>query len=135
MSDEIAATTTRIDTELDPTLLQVLVDRVQVQQILVNLIRNGIQAMDSTNPLRTLMIKTDRDGPKAVVISVEDSGSGFSDPDRVFEPFFTTKSTGMGMGLPICRSMVESHGGRLWVKNNETVGATVAFTLPIAVFD
>lgn len=135
MSDEIAATTTRIDTELDPTLLQVLVDRVQVQQILVNLIRNGIQAMDSTNPLRTLRIKTDRDGPKAVVISVEDSGSGFSDPDRVFEPFFTTKSTGMGMGLPICRSMVESHGGRLWVKNNETVGATVAFTLPIEVFD
>jgi len=108
---------------------------VQVQQILVNLIRNGIQAMDSTNPVRKLRIKTDRDGPKAVVISVEDSGSGFSDPDRVFEPFFTTKSTGMGMGLPICRSMVESHGGRLWVKNNETVGATVAFTLPIEVFD
>ncbi|MBB3545117.1 MULTISPECIES: PAS domain-containing sensor histidine kinase [unclassified Rhizobium] len=133
MSDEIAATTTRIDTELDPALPQVLVDHIQVQQILVNLIRNGIQAMDSTNPLRKLRIKTDRDGPNTVVISVEDSGSGFSDPDRVFEPFFTTKSAGMGMGLPICRSMVESHGGHLWVKNNETVGATVAFTLPIGL--
>jgi len=133
MSDEIAATTTRIDTELDTSLPQVLVDRVQVQQVLVNLIRNGIQAMDSTNPMRMLRIKSDRDGPSAVVVSVEDSGSGFGDPDRVFEPFFTTKSTGMGMGLPICRSMVEAHGGRLWVKNNETMGAMVAFTLPVEV--
>ncbi len=131
MADEIAAATTRIDTELDLNLPLVLLDRVQVQQVLVNLIRNGIQAMDSTNPMPVLKIKSDRGGLNTVGISVEDAGRGFGDPDRVFEPFFTTKSTGMGMGLPICRSIVESHGGRLWVKNNEAVGATVAFTLPI----
>lgn len=131
MSDEIAATTTNIDTEFGANLPPVLVDRVQVQQVLVNLIRNGLQAMDITNPVRLLRIRSGRDGEAAVRVSIQDAGSGFSDPDRVFEPFFTTKSTGMGMGLPICRSIVEAHGGRLWVSNNETVGATVAFTLPI----
>ena len=131
MSDEIAATTTSIETELGPNLPPILLDRIQVQQVLVNLIRNGLQAMDITNPVRLLRITSGREGEAAVRVSIQDAGSGFSDPDRVFEPFFTTKSTGMGMGLPICRSIVEAHGGRLWVTNNETAGATVAFTLPI----
>lgn len=87
--------------------------------------------MDITNPVRLLRITSGGQGEAAVRVSIQDAGSGFSDPDRVFEPFFTTKSTGMGMGLPICRSIVEAHGGRLWVTNNEIVGATVAFTLPI----
>lgn len=135
MSDEIAATTTRIDLALDQHLPRVSLDRVQVQQVLVNLIRNGMQAMDTTNPLRSLKIMSSHDHPDTVRISVEDTGSGFKDPERVFEPFFTTKSNGMGMGLPICRSIVEAHGGRLWVANNEALGATVAFTLPVASTD
>ncbi|WP_457588577.1 PAS domain-containing sensor histidine kinase [Ensifer canadensis] len=133
MSDEIAATTTRIDTDLDLHLPAVQLDRVQVQQVLVNLIRNGIQAMDSTDPLRSLKIRSCLERHDMIRVSIEDSGHGFADPERVFEPFFTTKINGMGMGLPICRSIVESHGGRMWVVNNETVGATVAFTLPVAV--
>ncbi len=132
MADEIAATTTRIDIELDQNLPKACLDRVQVQQVLVNLIRNGIQAMDITNPLRSLTIISTCECPDTIRISVEDAGSGFKDPERVFEPFFTTKTNGMGMGLPICRSIVESHGGRLWVTNNHLRGATVAFTLPIA---
>lgn len=132
MSDEIAATTTRIDMDLDEHLPTVSLDRVQVQQVLVNLIRNGIQAMDTTNPLRSLKIMSNCEPPGTIRISVEDAGNGFKDPERVFEPFFTTKSNGMGMGLPICRSIVEAHGGHLWVTNNRTVGATVAFTLPVA---
>ncbi|MEI3855695.1 MULTISPECIES: PAS domain-containing sensor histidine kinase [unclassified Ensifer] len=132
MSDEIAATTTRIDLVLDQHLPKVALDRVQVQQVLVNLIRNGIQAMDTTNPLRSLKIMSSHDHPDTIRISVEDTGSGFKDPERVFEPFFTTKGNGMGMGLPICRSIVEAHGGKLWVANNETLGATVTFALPVA---
>lgn len=130
MDDEIASTTTRVDIDLEPNLPKASLDRVQIQQVLVNLIRNGIQAMDIMSPLRSLKITSTRECPDTIRISVEDSGSGFNDPERVFEPFFTTKSNGMGMGLPICRSIVESHGGRLWVINNHSVGATVAFTLP-----
>lgn len=132
MSDEITATSTRVDTDLGMSLPQIPIDRVQVQQVLVNLIRNGIQAMDSTSPLRSLRIKSCQNRSDDVRVEIQDAGSGFADPNRVFEPFFTTKSNGMGMGLSICRSIVESHGGQLWVANNETVGATVAFTLPVA---
>ncbi|HEV7321142.1 MAG TPA: PAS domain-containing protein [Ensifer sp.] len=130
MSDEISANTTRVEMNLGVHLPAVPLDRVQVQQVLVNLIRNGIQAMDSTNPFRTLKIKSSSDPGNVVCIAVEDAGTGFAHPDRVFEPFFTTKSNGMGMGLPICRSIVEAHGGRLWVENNPSGGATVSFTLP-----
>lgn len=133
MSDEIAATSTRVDIDIDQLLPQVQLDRIQVQQVIVNLIRNGIQAMDSTSPLRVLKIKSSHEHSGRVHVSIQDSGRGFAEPERVFEPFFTTKKNGMGMGLPICRSIVEAHGGRLWVANNETVGATVAFTLPITI--
>ncbi|HEV7307444.1 PAS domain-containing sensor histidine kinase [Ensifer sp.] len=130
MSDEILANTTRLDLKLEIHLPAVPLDRIQVQQVLVNLIRNGIQAMDSTGPLRTLKIRSSSDPGNSICIAVEDAGTGFAHPDLVFEPFFTTKSNGMGMGLPICHSIVEAHGGRLWVENNPGGGATVAFTLP-----
>jgi PAS domain S-box-containing protein len=134
MADEIAAKDIRIKTALDPDLPSVALDRVQVQQVFVNLIRNGIDAMDAVaDGARALHIRSCRDGPDAVRVEIRDAGTGFKDPERVFEPFFTTKPQGMGMGLAICRSIVESHGGRLWTANNETLGATVALTLPLAV--
>jgi PAS domain S-box-containing protein len=130
MADEIAAKGINIETDLEQELPSVAIDRVQIQQVLVNLIRNGIEAMDAViDGGRPLHIRTCRDGVVAIRVEVRDAGTGFKDSDRVFESFFTTKQHGMGMGLAICRSIVEAHGGRLWTANNETRGATVAFTL------
>jgi C4-dicarboxylate-specific signal transduction histidine kinase len=132
LAGEIAVKGIRIKTALEPDLPPVALDRVQVQQVLVNLIRNGIEAMDAVaDGGRALQIRSRRDGSDAIRIEVRDAGTGFKDPERVFEPFFTTKQDGMGMGLPICRSIIESHGGRLWTADNEPRGATVAFTLPL----
>ncbi|MGO1075779.1 PAS domain-containing sensor histidine kinase [Inquilinus sp. CA228] len=132
MADEIAAKDIRIRTALEPDLPPVALDRVQVQQVFVNLIRNGIEAMDAVaDGARALQIRSWRDGPDAIRVEVRDAGTGFKDPERVFEPFFTTKPDGMGMGLPICRSIIESHGGRLWTADSEQRGAIVAFTLPL----
>jgi len=132
MADEIMAKDVRIKTTLESDLSSVALDRIQVQQVLVNLIRNGIEAMDGVvDGARALQIGSFRDGSDAIRVEVRDAGTGFNDAERVFEPFFTTKPHGMGMGLAICRSIVESHGGRLWTANNESHGATVAFTLPL----
>jgi PAS domain S-box-containing protein len=132
MADEIAVKGIRIKTALEPDLPSVALDRVQVQQVFVNLIRNGVEAMDAVaGGARALQIRSCRDGTDAIRVEVRDAGTGFKDTERVFEPFFTTKQNGMGMGLAICRSVIESHGGRLWTANNETCGATVAFTLPL----
>jgi len=133
MVDEAAAKNVRIRTELAPDLPSVALDRVQIQQVLVNLIRNGVEAIEAAaDSQHVLQILSSFDGPDAIRIEVRDDGTGFKDAERVFEPFFTTKPHGMGMGLAICRSIIESHGGRLWMANNETRGATVAFKLPLA---
>jgi PAS domain S-box-containing protein len=131
MADEIMAKDIRIQTALAPDLPITALDRVQVQQVFVNLIRNGIEAMDAAANGRVLEIRSCREGLDAIRIEIRDAGTGFKDAERVFEPFFTTKPHGMGMGLTICRSIVESHGGRLWTANNETGGATVCFMLPL----
>jgi PAS domain S-box-containing protein len=132
MADKTAAKDVRVETKLDPDLPPVALDRVQVQQVFVNLIRNGIEAMEHmVDGARALQISTARDGNESIRIEVRDAGTGFTDAERVLQPFFTTKPNGMGMGLAICRSIVESHGGRLWTANNEPRGATVAFTLPL----
>ena len=132
MADEIAAKDIRILRDLEQDLPSVALDRVQVQQVFVNLIRNGIEAMESVeDDPRVLQICSCRDGRDTIRVEVRDTGTGFRNPDRVFEPFFTTKQHGMGMGLAICRSIIESHGGRLWTRNNETRGATVTFRLPL----
>lgn len=133
MADGIAAKGIRVETDLEPNLPPVALDRVQVQQVFLNLVRNGVEAMDGAmvDGARTLQISSRRDAIDAIRIEVRDAGTGFEHAERVFEPFFTTKQNGMGMGLAICRSIIESHGGRLWMANNETRGATVAFTLPL----
>jgi signal transduction histidine kinase len=133
MADEIAQKNIRIRTTLEPGLPSLTLDRVQVQQVFVNLIQNGIEAMDAVDDgERALEIRSCRDGLDSIRVEVCDAGTGFKDAERAFEPFFTTKQNGMGMGLAICRSIVESHGGRLWAVNNSAHGATVAFTLPLA---
>jgi PAS domain S-box-containing protein len=130
MAEEAARRRVRMDADVESNLPLVALDRVQVQQVLVNLIRNGMDAMSSIADNRVLAIRVRR---MADVIQTEisDCGRGIQFPDKIFEPFFTTKEDGMGMGLAICRSIVESHGGRMWAENNQSHGATFIFTLPI----
>ncbi len=108
-------------------------DRVQLQQVILNLIMNGLEAIEKgTNGARELSISSSQDADGNVVIAVSDSGDGL-DPanlDRVFDAFFTTKPDGMGMGLAISRTIIESHGGRLWATLNSPKGAVFQFTLP-----
>jgi PAS domain S-box-containing protein len=109
-------------------------DPIQIEQVIMNLVRNGLEAMDDMpEDRRILEIRTARNGDDAVQAEVCDCGMGIeeSDPERVFQPFFTTKPEGMGMGLAISRSIIEAHGGRLWSSANEVQGCTFHFTLPI----
>jgi len=120
--------------ELVPALPLVLGDRVQLQQVIINLVMNGIEAMQSvTDRPRELVIRSRQDEKQQVLVSVTDRGVGISaeNADRLFNAFFTTKSGGMGMGLSICRSIIEAHGGRLWATANIPHGATFQFTLPV----
>jgi PAS domain S-box-containing protein len=118
--------------QLSDTLPQVMGDRIQLQQVILNLVRNASDAMATVNDRpRRLLVQTATDGDD-VQVSVEDSGVGF-DPkatDRLFESFFTTKQDGMGVGLSLSRSIVEAHHGRLWATRNEGPGATFAFSIP-----
>jgi PAS domain S-box-containing protein len=109
-------------------------DRVQLQQVLLNLIMNGAQAMSAvTERARELTVSSTLAEPGSVLVAVEDTGTGLNPAvaQRMFEPFFTTKSDGLGMGLAICRSIVEAHGGRLWVSPRAPHGADVRFTVPL----
>ncbi len=120
--------------ELAPALPMILGDWVQLQQVMINLVMNGIEAMQSvTDRPRELVIRSRQDETHQVLVSVTDCGVGISaeNADRLFNAFFTTKSSGMGMGLSICRSIMEGHGGRIWVTANIPHGATFQFTLPV----
>ena len=121
-----------LDRQLTTDLPFVLADRVQLQQVLLNLIMNAIEAMTAvTTQPRLLWVQSRIDASGEVLVAVSDSGTGFDlDVDRVFTPFFTTKADGLGMGLSISRSLVESHGGRLWATPNSPHGAVFSFTLP-----
>jgi hypothetical protein len=130
LADEVAAKNVVVETKLDPTLPTVVVDRVQMQQVLINLMRNGIDAME-LETTKSLRIHSSQDGDE-VRIEVSDHGIGIEQPERIFEPFFTTKKGGMGMGLAICRSILEAHEGRLWAFANENTGTTLVFALPLS---
>jgi len=123
-----------VECQLTKTLPLVLADRVQLQQVLLNLIMNGIEAMTAvTDRPLVLWVQSQADESGGILVAVRDAGIGLgSEADRLFTPFFTTKASGMGMGLPISRSLVEGHGGRLWVTPNSPHGATFSFTLPVA---
>jgi len=106
-------------------------DRVQVQQVLLNLITNAIDSMAAKDGARVLCVKSEVDDGGSVIVSVADTGTGIGSQEleRIFNPLFTTKSGGMGMGLSICRSIIEAHDGRLWVAPNNPEGAVFQFML------
>jgi two-component system sensor kinase FixL len=118
---------------LDPDASEVFVDRVQIQQVLLNLIRNAIEAMIES-PVRSLNVSSSAGLDGFVTISVEDTGSGIGETiaSQLFQPFVTSKQTGMGIGLSICRTIVEAHGGRIWCEPARDRGTIFRFTLPSA---
>jgi PAS domain S-box-containing protein len=134
MQRELTSHQVSLQMELAPALPMILGDRVQLQQVIINLAMNGAEAMQSvTDRPRELVIRSCQNKPQQVLVSVTDCGAGISaeNADRLFNAFFTTKSSGMGMGLSICRSIMEAHGGRLWATANVPCGATFQFTLPV----
>jgi PAS domain S-box-containing protein len=131
---ELISQQVSVRTEFASALPDILADRVQLQQVIINLIMNGIEAMQSvTDRQRELVIRSGQDETSQVFVSVTDCGVGIAaeNADRLFNPFFTTKSGGMGMGLSICRSIMDAHRGRLWATANMSRGATVQFVLPM----
>jgi signal transduction histidine kinase len=124
-----------VQTQFAESLPPVKADRTQLQQVILNLILNAVQAMNESGlALRELQIGTEANGSDGVLISIRDSrpGIGPQSIEHLFDPFYTTKQAGMGMGLAICRSIVEGHGGRIWATANVPRGAAFHFTLPVA---
>jgi signal transduction histidine kinase len=121
-----------IETDLEAKLPLTLGDRVQLQQVIFNLLLNGIEAMEAVSDRpKKLLIRSKLQSPDAILIEIRDYGTGLADSEKVFEAFYTTKEKGMGMGLSICRSIVEAHGGRLGISPSQGPGTTFFFTLPL----
>jgi two-component system sensor kinase FixL len=123
-----------VNLECEPGMPEVRGDRVQLQQVLLNLLLNAFDAMkDSPANERQVVVRAERDGGRKVTVAVRDRGKGVSGDqlDKIFQPFYTTKRDGLGMGLAICRSIIEAHGGRLWAENNPDRGATFHFTVGV----
>lgn len=133
LRQEVSMARVRVELELEPNLPHVAGDRVQLQQVMVNLILNALEAMAGNDEgRRTLVVRTGSAPRDYVRMCVRDAGTGFRSQDahRLFDSFYTTKEGGMGLGLSISRAIIENHQGRIWAENNEGVGATVIFTLP-----
>jgi PAS domain S-box-containing protein len=131
---EAAKNRVSVETQLTEGLPSVQGDRVQLQQVVLNLIINAVEAMSGADEgTRQLLINTDKADQKEIRVVVQDSGPGMAPEsiDRVFSPFYTTKPSGLGMGLSICRSIIEAHEGRLWATAAEPRGSVFAFTLPV----
>jgi signal transduction histidine kinase len=122
-----------VRTELVDDLPRVLADRIQLQQVILNLIMNAVEAMIAISDRpRVLCIRSEKHEPAGVLVTVEDSGTGIDleDLHRIFEAFFTRKAEGMGMGLSICRSIVEAHGGRISASRGHPHGSVFQVALP-----
>jgi hypothetical protein len=132
LGGETAKKRIAVEMDLGKNLPSVVADRVQLQQLIFNLVLNGIEAMEPVlDRPKKLFIRSKRHDPKAVLVEVQDCGVGLEDTERVFEAFFTTKTTGMGMGLAVCRSIIDAHQGRLWAMSDEGAGTTFSFILPL----
>jgi len=130
---ELRRSGTSLQTQLADGLPVIAGDRIQLQQVMLNLILNAVEAMRGPRETqRELLIRTEQDGPGGVLVAVQDSGPGLKPEslDRLFDAFYTTKPDGLGMGLSICRSIIEAHGGRVWATPNLPQGAAFQFTLP-----
>jgi two-component system sensor kinase FixL len=125
-----------VQLRIDPDVDSVFVDRIQIQQVLTNLIRNAIESMLDSQ-FRTLTVKTEGKPKGFITVSVVDTGSGISDEiaPHLFQPFVTSKQSGMGIGLSLCRTIVESHGGRIWFESKAAGGTAFRFTIPTAGVD
>ena len=134
LRDEAQRSNVLVRTELAADLPRIVGDRVQLQQVTMNLIVNGIEAMRDVDGIREIRIKSQRAEDEKILVSVSDTGIGFPPQlaEQIFDPFFTTKPQGTGMGLRICRSIIESHGGRLWGVGTPGRGATFHLSLPAA---
>lgn len=131
MADELRDSGISVRTFFARELPWVGVDRVQMQQALLNLVRNAMEAMEGTTDRPRVLSLTSRLEGRGLLIQISDTGCGLTDNSTIFAPFVSTKERGMGIGLSICRSIVESHGGLLWAEPNEGVGTTFSFTLPL----
>lgn len=134
MLDEVSQHGVSIEIDLQQGLPLIPADRVQIQQVLVNLVRNGVEAIEAVRGAPgTVLIRSSSDGRGYVRVEVRDSGCGLPDLESVFKPFVTTKKTGMGMGLAICRTIVEAHEGRISARRNDDAGATFSVELPLVL--
>jgi PAS domain S-box-containing protein len=132
LSVELRDNSIIVEAEMEHNLPMIDADHVQIQQTLINLVHNAIEAMDTvTDRTKSLVLGARRAGEE-LLIQVRDNGTGITDSTVIFEPFFTTKGSGMGMGLSICRTIVEAHGGRIWATANVDAGTTLSLTLPLA---
>jgi C4-dicarboxylate-specific signal transduction histidine kinase len=133
LRDKLQTHRVAVQTDRNERLPRIRGEQIQLQQVLVNLLANAIDAMAATDGKRVLSIRSEVHHSGCVMVSVEDTGTGL-DPsavDRIFNPMFTTKTNGMGMGLSICRSIIEAHQGQLWVTANTGRGAIFHFTVPV----
>jgi PAS domain S-box-containing protein len=131
LSDELRDNRIIVETELGADLPMIEADHVQIQQTLINLVHNAMEAMDGVTDRAKSLLLSSRHQGEELLIQVRDRGFGIEDPTLIFEPFFSTKKSGMGMGLSICRSIVEAHGGRVWAIANEDAGMTFSIALPV----
>ncbi len=135
LADNIIARKAVLNIELDQNLPTIIGDRVQLQQVLLNLINNSLDAMEGCVDSRELLIRTSQKDINTIMVEVKDSGCGISaqSKEKLFTHFYTTKSRGLGMGLAISRSIIKAHGGQMDAKNNSDRGATFYFTIPVGI--